>query len=277
MKTKPTTGLVMSEADYSAIDALRSSEVKTAARSTLAHLAHSRLKTQEDTDAFLVGRALHCAVLRPDDFASEFVTAPKCDRRTKEGKAQYEAILAAAGSRGVLDEISSRMNDGMLASIRSHQSASAALDMCEIRERVYLGEIGGIAAKCRVDALALDGSLLVDVKTTVSASPRSFARSCVDYGYALQFAFYRSILRQNGYSVDDCLIIAVEKTSPYLVACYRLPDEVLTRADEVVERTASRIAEATRTGVWTGYSDGVISLDLPPWAFSDSQEVTDEN
>ena len=32
MKTKPTTGLVMSESDYSAIDALRSSEVKTAAR-----------------------------------------------------------------------------------------------------------------------------------------------------------------------------------------------------------------------------------------------------
>jgi hypothetical protein len=56
-----------------------------------------------------------------------------------------------------------------------------------------------------------------------------------------------------------------------------LPDEVLTRADEVVQFTASRIAEATRTGVWSGYSDGVIALDLPPWAFSDSQEATDEN
>ena len=101
MKTKPTTGLVMSEADYSAIDALRSSEVKTAARLTLAHLAHSRTKTQEDTDAFLVGRALHCAVLRPDDFASEFLTAPNATdarRKAKHSTKQSSPPLALAES-----------------------------------------------------------------------------------------------------------------------------------------------------------------------------------
>ena len=273
MTNKKQLGLTMSEADYSAIRALRSSELKTAARSTLAHLRHSLNRQQEDSEVFLVGRALHCAALRPMDFASEFMTAPKCDRRTKEGKAQYEEVISLAGDRGVLDEASSRTNEGMLAGIRSHPSASSALDLCQIRERVFLGKIAGLDAKCRVDALAEDGSLLIDIKTTICASPRAFTRSCVEYGYAIQFAFYRNILRQNGFTVDDCMIIAAEKTAPYLVACYRLPDSVLTKADEIVTRTAIKISHAIEQQEWAGYSDGVLELNLPPWAFTDDGEA----
>ena len=268
-----TPGLIMSEAAYTDIDALRASEVKSAARSTLAHLAHSMRQPREDTDAFRAGRALHCAVLRPADFVAEFITAPKCDRRTKDGKAMYDAVLAGAGGRDVLDEVTSRVNDGMAVSIAEHPSAAAALAMCSIREQVFLGEIAGVPAKCRVDALSTDGTILVDVKTSMSASPRAFARSCVEYGYALQFAFYRAILRQNGYAVDDCMIVAVEKSSPYLVACYRLPEETLDRAHAVVVRVVGEIERARETGVWPGYSDGVVDINLPPWAFTDEQEI----
>ncbi len=263
-----SNGIQMTEAEYSALDAIRASSVKVASRSTLAHLRHDLEREREDTDAFRVGRALHCAVLRPDEFAAEFAVAPKFDRRTKAGKEQHEAACVAAEGRTLLDAADAHIVDAMRVSIESHPSARAALEICDLRERVWLGEIAGAKCKCRADAVG--GGLLLDLKTTVSASPHSFARSCVEYGYHIQFAFYAEIMQQNGVDISDCMVIAVEKTAPYAVACYRLLDADLARAFTVAERCVKRIAEAKRSNTWQGYSDGVIDITLPPWAFGDA-------
>ena len=263
-----SNGIQMTEAEYSALDAIRASSVKVASRSTLAHLRHDLEREREDTDAFRVGRALHCAVLRPDDFATEFAVAPKFDRRTKVGREQHEAACVAAEGRTLLDAADAHIVDAMRVSIDAHPSARAALEMCDLRERVWIGEIAGEKCKCRADAVG--GGILVDLKTTVSAAPHSFARSCVEYGYHLQFAFYREILRQNGIAVSDCMVVAVEKSAPYAVACYRLLDADLDRSLLVAERCVERIAEAKRSNHWQGYADGVIDISLPPWAFNDA-------
>ncbi len=261
----PSRGIAMSEEEYTALDAIRASTVKTLARSTLAHLRVDLSRPREDTDAFRVGRALHCAVLRPSDFAEEFAITPKCDRRTKAGREGHEAACVAAEGRTLLAESDAHIVDSMTRSIRAHASASRALDLCTVRERVFLGEISGEKCKCRVDAA--ERGILLDLKTTISAAPHAFSRSVAEYGYALQFAFYRAILRQHGYTIDDCMIVAIEKSAPYAVACFRLRDEDLERADAVVRRLVGEIGDAQRTGVWSGYSPDVVDIALPDWAF----------
>jgi len=41
-----------------------------------------------ETPAMVLGSALHCLVLEPQEWSKRYITAPKFDRRTKAGKEQ---------------------------------------------------------------------------------------------------------------------------------------------------------------------------------------------
>ena len=63
---------------------------------------------------------------------------------------------------------------------------------------------------------------LIDLKTAVTAAPQRFSRSLVDYGYALQAAWY-----QDGYEALTgerlpFVHVVVEKEPPHLVAMYQV-------------------------------------------------------
>lgn len=84
---------------------------------TITHLSFTRLKnlahspkkllkylTQdyERTDAMVEGSLLDCLLFEPDMFDARFYAVEKPDRRTKEGKALWEAAQEAAGSRELI-------------------------------------------------------------------------------------------------------------------------------------------------------------------------------
>jgi exodeoxyribonuclease VIII len=54
----------------------------------------------EPTPSMRLGTAIHTAVLEPGEFAKRHHVAPVVDRRTKDGKAAWEAALAAAEDAG---------------------------------------------------------------------------------------------------------------------------------------------------------------------------------
>lgn len=259
------SGLIMSEAEYNALAGLRASWVKTLASQTPAHLFARMNSTEEDSDAFRVGRALHCAALRPNDFANEFAVSAKFDRRTKAGKEAAEAFAALNVGKTVLDELEHAGVGAMVAAMKQHNAANLIMSRVVKAERVYTAELFGVPCKCRVDALCADG-MLVDLKTTTCAAPRAFARSAVDYGYFLQMAFYREILRANGVRVTGCVLVAVEKAAPNCVATYGLADADLDSTLPTIEAACNAYANATASGVWSGYSGYIEDLPLPVWA-----------
>src|SRR5574337_598414 len=62
---------------------------------------------QEDTPSMLLGRAVHKSVLEGEGaFFAEYIKAPKIDKRTKEGKAEWAAFQekhSAFGAVTLLD------------------------------------------------------------------------------------------------------------------------------------------------------------------------------
>ncbi len=259
------SGLIMSEAEYAALAGLRASWVKTLASQTPAHLFARMNSAEEDTDAFRVGRALHCAALRPADFANEFATSPKFDRRTKAGKEAGEAFAALNVGKTVVDESEYAGVGAMVAAMQQHNAASLIMSRVTFAERVFTADLFGVPCKCRVDAYCADG-MLVDLKTTTCAAPRAFARSAVDYGYYLQMAFYREILRANGRRVTGAVLVAVEKAAPHCVATYGLADADLDAMLPTIKAACNAYAAATASGVWSGYSGYIEDLPLPAWA-----------
>ena len=86
----PTANLT--RAEYEAIPALSYSGMKELARSP-AHYKAWLTDKREETKALRIGKAVHCAFLQPDLWAKTYKAIPACDRRTKEGKALYEAFM----------------------------------------------------------------------------------------------------------------------------------------------------------------------------------------
>lgn len=255
----------LSEAEYDALPGMRASYAKTLWHSTPAHLRAS-MEEKTDSDAFRFGRALHCALLRPIDFAGEFAVSPRFDRRTKQGKEDAAEFEARAAGATVIDEAEYAAIEAVRASIAGNASAVALLDMAETREAAFVGSIAGVPAKCRADAVGLKSGVLLDVKTCISAAPRAFARSCADFAYHLQMAFYRSILRENGVAVSDVVLIAAEKAKPYAVALYRMREEDLDAMTPTLERCARLYQDCIERNDFPGYGDSVRELAMPDWS-----------
>ena len=96
-------GKVMSNADYRRAEGISSSELKKIAVSPM-HYKYWKDNPQERTPALLFGAAAHKYMLEKNDFDKEFIVAPNCDRRTKEGKAVWQAFVDASNGKEVITQ-----------------------------------------------------------------------------------------------------------------------------------------------------------------------------
>ena len=103
--------------EYFALPLPSSSETKVLLEGTPAHLAHRRENPREETDAFAVGAYCHALLLDPHSIEEGFIRTGRIDRRTKEGKLEWETIqrrLALTGARAITDDqrIHAMIDDG---------------------------------------------------------------------------------------------------------------------------------------------------------------------
>ena len=265
----PPAGLHrLPDSQYFAIDLPSSSGTKTLLNGTNAHLAAERETPREDNEAFTLGAYLHALLLDPESIATNFIALGDIDRRTKEGKAEWESAQRRAGLSGarIITRPLVQQATAMAQAVRENPAAASLLNTLTEREITIIGEIGGRPAKAKMDGIVrLAGAcIVIDLKTTESASPRDFGGSAAKFGYFHQAAFYRRLVEQNVGVMDDFIIIAVEKKAPYLTAVYRLPFHAIETADRRIDELVARwweVAEGDRTG----YALTIQELEPPRW------------
>ena len=258
----------LTDTEYFGIDLPSSSSTKTLLTGTNAHLAHERETPREENDAFTLGAYLHALLLDPESIAANFIALGDIDRRTKDGKAEWESAQRRAGLSGarIITRPLVEQATAMAQAVRENPSAASLLNTLSDRETTIIGEIAGRPAKAKVDGIVrLAGACIVlDVKTTESARPTDFAASAAKVGYFHQAAFYRRLVEQNIGVLDDFVIIAVEKKAPYLTAVYRIPFHAIETADRRIDELVARwweVAEGDRTG----YALTIQELEPPRW------------
>ena len=229
---------------------------------------------EEPTPALIFGRMVHKMLLEPESFGTEFAVAPECNRRTKDGKALYEAFLAGIGE-GV-QEISAA--DFALAGVMVRAARNApfvgnllAGDGETEVAFFWTDELTGEKCKIRLDRLRwINGvPIIVDYKSTTDASPEKFSRDCLKFGYYFQAAMYCEGVRICTGKEPRFLFIAQEKTAPFAVNIME-PDSLCLRYGYDQFRELMGIYHACRvSGNWYGYmgEDAAIGmLSLPAWA-----------
>ena len=227
---------------------------------------------KEPTPAMLLGSAIHTAVLEPEKFAGEVVAAPDVDRRTKEGKAEWAAFVAASAGKIVLSADDYAKAVAIGAAVRRLPVAAAALERRTETEltAIYDDPESGVRCKCRMDGVIVSPAsglaVLLDLKTTASAHPRQFQKSIAEFGYHRQFALYQRAAAANGIVLADVVIVAIEKNAPYPVACYSLDRDDIAFGWEQVQHLLHRWAACKGMAEWPGYSEQVETISLPAWA-----------
>jgi hypothetical protein len=248
---------------YNLIQAINWSSIKNLAVSPLAYqwaLDHPR----EDTAALRLGRAVHCAILEPEEFASRYILKPAgLDGRTKEGKA-WKADAEASGLE-VLDVDEGRVVKACAEAVRSHPVASFVFDGVETERVVeWTDAVSGRDCKGRLDAL--NRLWLADLKTTrdLARFPRDFA----SHLYHGQLAWYVDGARAAGLLEPeaDVYCVAVQSVEPCDVVVYDISDAVLDAGRALYRRLLARLDECEAAGSWPGRNPAIETMELPRWA-----------
>lgn len=236
----------------------------------------------EQTPAMAFGSACHKLVLEPDGFFDEFALAPIADKRTKDGKAIWEAFMAEnAGKTLVKPEDMEDMN-GM----------EAAILLCPLAKELIRGEgqtevpvfwtdpETGEKCKAKCDRVLKDkdGKFYIsDYKTTQSAQTDKFNKSILMFGYAFQAAMYSEGL-QIALGLDyrpEFIFVAQEKKAPYSVNVVKVSPEVMEYGAKQYHTLLNKMHVCKELDEWPGYlpvDGGVNWTELPAWVDEEEEE-----
>ncbi|OJF91182.1 hypothetical protein AX761_22710 [Rhizobium sp. 58] len=256
--------------DYHAGPGISKSGLWTIHQSTPAHYKYPAevVETAASKATKAMGEATHTAVLEPNRFEESVVRGPDDRRGNKwsdlqtmcdlDGKvlltgSDYDQVLA------IRDTVhANSFLNGIITNGKSEVEASG----------YFIDPITGALCRVRPDLYKPQIKVMVDLKTTLSASAADFARSVTNYGYHSQEAFYT-----DGYSalkrpVDGFVFIALEKKSPYAVSVFELPPAIVEEGRAIMRKSLDEYASCLASGVWHGYPEGVQELKFKRWAYN---------
>lgn len=267
-------GIRISNKEYREREGISSSELKKLMKSP-AHYRHWKDNPQEDTPSLLFGRASHKYVLETYDFYTEFAVAPNCDRRTKEGKEVWNKFVEESQGKDIITQEQFEQIDAMRNSAYATPFVSKLLSGG--KELSFWGkdEETGLAIKCRPDCITeWNGKhILIDYKTAQDVENMKFYRDSIKFGYDLQLAYYRDILKQNTGHDYMVVIIAQEKTAPYVTNVFQLSENYLENGERVYKEMLKVYKECEETDNWYGYmKDGISILGQPDDEDMESEE-----
>ena len=236
------------------------------------------------TTAMIQGSAIHTATLEPEKFELEYVVVPdslpnrptsrqvnakKPSAETTEAISAWSEFTAASTGKTILTRDQWDISLAAQASVRKHKRAREILRRGKAEEAYFgIDPDTGAQVKAKPDWRHDDG--IADLKSTEDASQDGFYKSVVNFNYHLQPWWYQNAIEA---ALDTTLpklweFIAVEKSPPYAVAVYTLPDVVLRAGAIRAQVLLRRILDAKMLDEWVAYSDDTQTLEFSTWALN---------
>ena len=235
---------------------------------------------------FQKGQAMHTAILEPETMSERVIVGLPHDRRSKANQqawAEYE--LEHAGkiilSREHLDDVErvveavwrSPEAAGLLTGGYAEQSIFAMMQVPDDEHETGLlldhetGEVIEHLTKCQLDYVNWNRGYILDLKSSEDASPAGFAKSCANYRYPVQNAWYNDVLDASpfGYHPENWAFLVFEKEPPYAIGIHFLDEVDIARGRIAAHRDFKRIVQHRRANHWPDYGMSQKPLNLPSW------------
>lgn len=248
--------------------------------------------------AMIQGTAIHCHALEPETFDDQFINKaakpkeltisdlkeqldaqgieyakgakkadlegllwpdgkPK-DRRTTLDAETFEAVLSASNALATHDIAGQWFNPGAKDFRKWNEVSLFAVNQ--------LGQM----IKGRFDRLQYDGVTLkiLDLKTTHTASPKEFQRTCANFSYDLQAAWYSDLAKccfPEARAVEF-YFVALERKAPHGLSVFKASQALLANGRQKMAKALDLYAQCTELDYWPSYDPIVHELDMPSWA-----------
>lgn len=226
-------------------------------------------KKQEATPAMNIGSAFHTMLLEPAKFQMEYAVAPKIDRRTKQGKEDWEIFTKSSEGKIILSDDQFSKISKMVELVSKHEIVTTLLDEAVYEQSIFwTDKETGLQFKTRPDIWS--SKMVVDLKTTNNANLYSFSRSALEYGYYLQAGMAFEACKSIGKPFDMFVILACEKDEPHVPAVYIMKEEALNFGIEQFNTYKRRLKECLDSNKWEGYL--VQELGVPKFAMINDEE-----
>lgn len=223
----------------------------------------SGLYEKKQTPALIIGSLVHVLITEPKTFNSKYVVMPKCDRRTKEGKASFAAFQSLAVGKTIIE------NDVFIKAMDMANALNKSEHIKLLKdgflEHSIFWEHDGVLLKTRPDFYCREKRLIVDLKTTDSVDPKDFIHSVWKYGYHSQAAMMVDGLKTQGIEIDTFILLAIEKEPPHLIQPYRILPQTIERGRDEYYRGMFIYKDCLEWDIWPAYSDKILDLNFPDY------------
>jgi hypothetical protein len=231
----------------------------------------------EESNAFRLGSAVHCAILEESTFSARYAVKPDLDRRTTAGKAAFAEWSALNLGKTFISAEELVQVIAMREAVAAHPIACDLLKAGTPETTWRVPQANALGAlQCRTDWWNADGCettagapYVLDIKTVESLDSdafRNFERAAFSYGYHRQAGFYLPLINElHSRSVSRMYYVACEKVEPFGVAVYRLSDDAIARGQDENIEDLIRLKRCYETGVWPNIEPVVHELGLPKW------------
>lgn len=265
---------------------VRSSDLKSLRKSP-AHMKWS-MENEKTTKATQLGTLVHTLFLEPEE-AQKFVLRPLDEKgkplngNSNAYKKEWKPMIEEQGlievTQGDLDTVNQ-----ILLSLERCEEVQILREYftqketsLQWTEEVELddGDTENVLCKLKFDAIT--SNILIDVKTTTNAHPFAFSKQAFDLGYHVQAVHYLKGLKAKGYDIQDCVFLVTETKPPYITCVYKLSPTMLEAGEHEWQRLMKKYAKCVRENYFPGYSEQLLTLDLPSWAYTklfSNQEIT---
>ena len=258
---------INTRAEYDSIkDALNYSGAKELLYKSPKHYQAWLTKEPSESAALMIGTAVHAEVLQPDLSSQIYAVAPDCDRRTKDGKAIWEAFTQANQGKVILnaeqgDLVTKVANSCRILMLQNQIKFVETETM--YWEILKFDDGTSIKIKFAIDAIGEDG-YIYDVKTTDDASPLAVKKTIFNYYYFLQaYFYYRGFWMLNPETPPKGFrFIFIEKSPPYAAAIYEVGPNFMALGQEDFYKVCMLYKSCLKAGDWPGYPTEINFIDF---------------
>jgi len=234
--------------------------------------AHPKLGNMraEPTKALDEGTLIHKLML---GIGAEVVIIPFNDCRKKDAQVMRDAAIEAgklpviAGKYAEMQETATKLRERLRAEgFPLTGQSEVAIEWYEP------GEYGPVVCRCRMDHVFVNEGRIYDIKKSRSVNPRYISRNFNDYGYPIQHVAYTRALSALNPEVTgriEFTFLFLELDAPHEVVPVR-PDGAFREIGSLKWNQAVRTWErCLATGLWPGYSSGVVTISPPAYVMSE--------
>lgn len=213
-----------------------------------------------------LGRGKHVVAIEADNF------------RTKAAQETRDNI-AAEGKVPILVKHYMRAQAMVKAGHKQLDAIGLAPETFHNTEVVAAWQEGDIWLRTMIDALSVNGEMVLDLKTTgMSCAPHGIGRMLTDAGWDIQAAMHERALEAVKPYVGRRrhLFIAQENTEPYALVVAEMSESILTMGRKKLAIAIEIWRRCIQANQWPGYPPEVIVPEMPAWAennWLDREEV----